>query len=70
MSADQIVTDVGPERLTDKGAKVETFVRDVFASYDEDLRRGDHDCSSEELVAWLMEKARATGVLTPRILAD
>lgn len=50
-------------------AKVEAFVRDVVAPYEQDLRCTAHG-PTEELVAELRAKARAAGVMTPHILAD
>jgi acyl-CoA dehydrogenase len=50
-------------------ARVEAFVREVVAPYEQDPRRGAHG-PSNELVAELREKARAAGLLTPHILED
>ncbi len=50
--------------------RVETFVREVVAPYENDPRRDHHDCPTDELIDELKEKARAAGVLTPHILAD
>ncbi|ENZ83267.1 MULTISPECIES: acyl-CoA dehydrogenase family protein [Caulobacter] len=50
-------------------AKVEAFVREVVAPYEQDPRRGAHG-PSDALIAELRAKARAAGVLTPHILAD
>ncbi|MVW55938.1 acyl-CoA dehydrogenase [Sphingomonas sp. MAH-6] len=47
--------------------RVEQFVRDVVAPYEQDPRLGAHG-PSEELVAELRAKAKAAGVLTPHIL--
>jgi acyl-CoA dehydrogenase len=50
-------------------ARVEAFVREVVAPYEQDPRRGAHG-PPDELVAELREKARAAGLLTPHILED
>jgi acyl-CoA dehydrogenase len=50
-------------------ARVEAFVREVVAPYEQDPRRGAHG-PSDALVAELREKARAAGVLTPHVFAD
>ncbi len=58
--------------MTDANAiadRVERFVRDVVAPYEQDPRLGAHG-PSDELVAELRAKARIAGVLTPHILAD
>ncbi len=60
----------GAEKTAAIAARVEAFVRDVVAPYEQDPRRDHHDCPTEELVAELKEKARAAGVLTPHILPD
>lgn len=60
----------GPERTAAIAAKVEAFVRDIVAPYEQDPRRDHHDCPSEELIDELKEKARIAGVLTPHILSD
>ncbi|SER84263.1 acyl-CoA dehydrogenase family protein [Sphingobium sp. YR768] len=60
----------GAERTAAIAAKVEAFVRDIVAPYEQDPRRDHHDCPSEELIDELKEKARAAGVLTPHILSD
>jgi acyl-CoA dehydrogenase len=60
----------GAERTAAIAAKVEAFVRDVVAPYEQDPRRDHHDCPNEELIDELKEKARAAGVLTPHILSD
>ncbi len=48
-------------------AKVEAFVREVVAPYEQDPRRGAHG-PSDALIDELRAKARAAGVLTPHIL--
>ena len=53
----------------DVAARVETFVRDVVAPYEQDSRCGSHG-PSDELVAELRAKAREAGVMTPHILPD
>jgi acyl-CoA dehydrogenase len=50
--------------------RVERFVRDVVAPYEQDPRRDHHDCPTDALVLELREKARAAGVVTPHILPD
>jgi acyl-CoA dehydrogenase len=50
-------------------ARVEAFVREVVAPYEQDPRRGAHG-PSDALIDELRDKARAAGVLTPHILAD
>lgn len=60
----------GAERTAAIAAKVEAFVRDIVAPYEQDPRRDHHDCPSEELIDELKEKARIAGVLTPHILSD
>lgn len=64
------MSGAGPERTAEIAAKVEAFVRDVVAAYEQDPRRDHHGCPTEELVTELKEKARAAGVLTPHILPD
>lgn len=64
------MSGVGPERTAEIAARVEAFVREVVAPYEQDSRRDHHDCPTEELVIELKEKARAAGVLTPHILPD
>jgi acyl-CoA dehydrogenase len=64
------MSGVGPQKTAEIAAKVEAFVRDVVAPYEQDPRRDHHDCPTEELVVELKEKARAAGVLTPHILPD
>jgi acyl-CoA dehydrogenase len=60
----------GPERTNEIAAKVEAFVREIVAPYEQDDRRDDHGAPLDELVVELREKARAAGVLTPHILSD
>ena len=50
-------------------ARVEKFVRETVAGYEQDPRRGTHG-PSDALVAELRAKAREAGVLTPHVLAD
>lgn len=50
-------------------ARVERFVREVVAPYEQDPRRDAHG-PSDELVFELRARARAAGVLTPHILPD
>lgn len=49
--------------------KVETFVRQTIAPYEQDPRCGSHG-PADDLVYEMRSKARAAGVLTPHILAD
>jgi acyl-CoA dehydrogenase len=58
------------QRALDIGAKVEAFVRDVIAPYEQDPRANTGHGPSDELVTELKEMARAAGVLTPHIFAD
>jgi acyl-CoA dehydrogenase len=64
------MSGAGAERTAAIAAKVEAFVRDMVAPYEQDPRRDHHDCPSEELIEELKEKARQAGVLTPHILSD
>lgn len=64
------MSGVGMEITLEIAARVERFVRDVVAPYEQDTRRDHHDCPTEELVADLKDKARTAGVLTPHILPD
>lgn len=64
------MSGAGVERTAAIAAKVEAFVRDIVAPYEQDPRRDHHDCPSEALIDELKEKARAAGVLTPHILSD
>ena len=57
------------ERAVTIATKVEAFVRNVVAPYEQDARLGPHG-PSEELVRELREKARAAGMMTPHILED
>ena len=54
------------EQIADR---VERFVRDVVAPYEQDPRCTAHGPTAE-LVEELRAKARAAGVMTPHILAD
>lgn len=56
-------------RAFEIGARVERFVRDVVAPFEQDPRRNSHG-PTDELADELKTKARAAGVLTPHILAD
>jgi len=58
------------QRALDIGAKVEAFVRDVIAPYEQDPRATSGHGPSDELVMEMKEMARAAGVLTPHIFAD
>jgi acyl-CoA dehydrogenase len=58
------------ERALEIANKVEAFVREVVAPYEQDPRRDHHGAPTDELVFELKEKARAAGVLSPHILAD
>ena len=57
------------ERSRDIADRVERFVRDVVAPYEQDPRCTAHG-PTEELVLELRAKARAAGVMTPHILPD
>ncbi len=57
-------------RAIDIGTAVETFVREIVFPYERDPRRDHHGAPLDSLVMEMREKARATGVLTPHILAD
>jgi acyl-CoA dehydrogenase len=57
------------ERAHAIAGKVESFVRDVVAPYEQDPRLGSHG-PSEDMVRELRDKACAAGVMTPHILAD
>jgi acyl-CoA dehydrogenase len=50
--------------------KVEKFVREVVAPYEQDPRRDHHGAPTDDLVSEMKEKARAAGVLSPHILRD
>ena len=63
------MSGVGAAKAAEIAARVEAFVRDVVVPYEKDPRCGDHG-PTDELVVELRQKARATGVLTPHILAD
>jgi len=63
------MSNPGLERAIAIAAKVEAFVRDLVAPYDQEARLGPHR-PSEDLVMERREKARAAGVMTPHILAD
>ena len=56
-------------RAEEIAARVEDFVRNVVAPYEQDPRCTAHG-PTEELVAELRGKARAAGVMTPHILGD
>ncbi|UZW57418.1 acyl-CoA dehydrogenase [Sphingobium sp. JS3065] len=51
-------------------ARVEAFVREVIAPYEQDPRRDHHGAPTDELVFEMREKAREAGVLTPHVLPD
>ena len=57
------------ERAAAIATKVEAFVRDIVAPYEQDARRGAHG-PSDDLVHELRALARNAGVLTPHILRD
>jgi acyl-CoA dehydrogenase len=57
-------------RAQDIADRVETFVREVVAPYEQDPRRDHHGAPTDDLVFELKEKARAAGVLSPHILPD
>ena len=57
-------------RARDVGAKVEAFVRDIVAPYEQDPRRDHHGAPTDELVRELRDKARAVGLMAPHILPN
>jgi acyl-CoA dehydrogenase len=63
------MTIADPKLAEEIAAKVEAFVRDVVAPYEQDPRLGAHGPSAE-LVDELRAKAKAAGVMTPHILSD
>jgi acyl-CoA dehydrogenase len=50
--------------------RVEAFVRNVVAPYEQDPRRDHHGAPTDALVHDLRDKAREAGVLTPHIRPD
>lgn len=56
-------------RAVEIASRVEAFVREVVAPYEDDPRCGPHG-PSDDLVTELRQKARAAKVLTPHILED
>ncbi len=64
------MSGIGMAAAQDLARKVETFVREVVAPYEQDPRRDHHGAPTDALVRELREKARAAGVLTPHILPD
>lgn len=64
------MSGIGMAAALDLARKVEAFVREVVAPYEQDPRRDHHGAPTDELVYELREKARAAGVLTPHILPD
>jgi acyl-CoA dehydrogenase len=64
------MTGIGMPAALAIADRVERFVRDVVAPYEQDPRRDHHDCPTDALVLELREKARAAGVVTPHILPD
>jgi acyl-CoA dehydrogenase len=58
------------QRALEIGAKVEAFVRDVIAPFEQDPRANSGHGPSDELVTQMKAMARAAGVLTPHIFAD
>lgn len=57
------------DRALEIAARVEAFVRDEVAPFEQDPRRGPHG-PSDALVDALKTRARRAGVLTPHIMAD
>lgn len=57
-------------RAEEIARRVENFVRNVVAPYEQDWRRDHHNCPTEELMQELRRKAREAGVLTPHLLPD
>ena len=64
------MSGIGMAAAQDLARKVETFVREVVAPYEQDPRRDHHGAPTDALVRELREKARAAGVLMPHILPD
>ena len=64
------MSGIGMAAALDLARKVEAFVREVVAPYEQNPRRDHHGAPTDELVYELREKARAAGVLTPHILPD
>lgn len=64
------MSGIGMAAAQDLARKVETFVREVVAPYEQDPRRDHHGAPTDALVHELREKASAAGVLTPHILPD
>ncbi|PTR13204.1 MULTISPECIES: acyl-CoA dehydrogenase family protein [Novosphingobium] len=64
------MSGIGMAAAQDLARKVETFVREVVAPYEQDPRRDHHGAPTDALVHELREKARAAGVLTPHIMPD
>ncbi|MET3471289.1 acyl-CoA dehydrogenase [Novosphingobium sp. 1529] len=64
------MSGIGMAAAQDLARKVETFVREVVAPYEQDPRRDHHGAPTDALVHELRDKARAAGVLTPHILPD
>lgn len=63
------MTNVSHEEVEDIARRVESFVRDAVAPYEQDPRVTPHG-PTEGLVAELRAKARAAGVMTPHIRPD
>jgi len=63
------MSSVSEAQVQEIRGKVEAFVREVVAPYEQDPRCGAHG-PSEDLVRELRDLARKAGVLTPHILAD
>lgn len=58
------------DHAREMGAKVEAFVRDVVAPFEQDPRRDHHGAPTDELVMEMRSLAREAGVLTPHIRKD
>ena len=61
--------DHSPGRATIIAGRIESFVRETIAPFENDPRSGPHG-PSDELVFELKELARQAGLLTPHILPD
>lgn len=58
------------ERSSEIADRVEAFVRASIIPYEQDIRRDDHNCPTDSLMAEMREKARVAGVLTPHIIEN
>ncbi len=58
------------ETVQDIRERVERFVREVVAHYENDPRRDHHNAPTEDLIAELRALARKAGVMTPHLRHD